>query len=56
MVKASFPLEIFIFFSWHFGHVEKWLNKKAKIDFKIYDFIGWTTNNHHTHITQYIKS
>ena len=24
-----------------FGHVEKWLDKKAKVNFKIYDVINW---------------
>ena len=34
-----------------FGHVEKWLDKKAKIIFKIYDAINWETKDHNTHIT-----
>ena len=38
-----------------FGHVEKRLDKKAKINFKIYDVTDWTTNYYNTHITQYLK-
>ena len=29
----------------HFGYVEKWLDKKAKINFKIYNITNWETNN-----------
>ena len=28
-----------------FGHVRKWLDKKAKVNFKIYNVIAWETNN-----------
>ena len=37
MIKAFFVLEIFIFLSWLFGYVEKRLDKKAMVNFKIYD-------------------
>ena len=37
------------------GHVEKRLDKKALINFKIYDIKDWTTINYNTHITQYLK-
>ena len=38
-----------------FNHVEKWLSKKAKDNFKINDVINWETNNYNTHIPQYLK-
>ena len=28
----------------YFDHVGKWLQKKAKVKFKIYDITDWTTN------------
>ena len=52
-VKALFVLEIFTFLSQLFGYVEKRLDKKAMVDFKISDAIDWTTNNYNTHIAQY---
>ena len=42
MLKALLVLEIFKFLSWLFGYVEKRLDKKAKVNFKNYDVIGWT--------------
>ena len=39
--KALFIFEIFTFLSWLFGHVEKQLDKKAKVNFKIYDVTDW---------------
>ena len=41
--------------SWLFGHVEKRLDSKYKVDFKIYDTTTWKTNNDNTHIAQYLK-
>ena len=38
-----------------FGHVGKWLDKKTKVNFKIYDLPAWETNNYNTHIGQYLK-
>ena len=29
-----------------FGHREKWLDRKAKVNFKIYDVTNWETNNY----------
>ena len=55
MLKALFVLEIFKFFFWCFGYVEKRLHKKAKVNFKIYDVTDWTTNNYNTDIVQYLK-
>ena len=37
MLKAVFVFEIFYFFmSWLFGYVEKRLDKKAMVNFKVY--------------------
>ena len=36
-----------------FGYVGKWFDKKAMVNFKIYDVIGLTTNNYNPHIVQY---
>ena len=44
------------FLSRFFDSVEKQLNKKPKLDVKIYDVTGWTANNCNTHITQYRKT
>ena len=56
MLKALFVLEIFRFLSRLFDSIEKQLNKKPKLDVKIYDVTGWTANNYNTHITQYLKT
>ena len=37
MLKALFVLKIFNFLSWLFGHVGKWLDKKPKVNPKMYD-------------------
>ena len=46
---------MFTFLSWLFGYVEERLNKKAKVNFKIYNVTDWTTNTYNTHIAQYLK-
>ena len=46
---------IFKFLFWHFGHVKKWFDYKAKVNFKIYDTINWEINYYNIHITQYLK-
>ena len=56
ILKALFILKIFEFLSWHFGHVEKWLDKKDKINFEIYDVTAWLTKNYNTHIAQYLTN
>ena len=38
--KALLVLKIFTFLSRLFDHVGKWLDEKAKLDFKIYDNTG----------------
>ena len=55
ILKAFFVLEKLTSLSWLFGYVEKRLDKKAKINCKIYDFTDWTKNNQNTHIIQYLK-
>ena len=35
-----------------FGHVGKRLDKKTKINIKIYDNTTWKTNSYNTHIAQ----
>ena len=37
MLKALFVPEIFRFLSWNFGYVEKRIDKKVVVNFKIYD-------------------
>ena len=44
MLKAFFVLEIIIFLSRLIGFVERRLDKKTKVNFKIHDFADWTTN------------
>ena len=34
------------------GHAEKWLNKKAEVNFKIYDVIDWEANIYSTLISR----
>ena len=44
ILKSLFVLEIFKFLSWLFGYVEERLDKKTKVNFKVYDITDWTTN------------
>ena len=44
--KALFVCEVFKFLSWLLGNVEKRLDKKAKVNFKIYDVIDGTANHY----------
>ena len=44
------------FLSWLFGLVEKRLDKKAMVNFKIYDITNWTTNNCNTYLPNVSKS
>ena len=55
ILKAAFVLEVFTFLFWLFAYVEKRLDEKAMVNFKIYDAKQWTTNNYNTHITQYLN-
>ena len=55
ILKALLVLEICKFLSWLFGYVEKRFDKKAMINFNIYDVTDWITNNYNTHFTQYLE-
>ena len=55
ILKALFVLKIFTFFSRLFGHVGKFLDKKTKVDFKIYDVTDWAANHYNTHIVQHLE-
>ena len=56
MLKVLVVLEISTcIFVLNFGNVEKRLDKKAKVNFKIYDITDWTTNNCNTHIAQLLR-
>ena len=62
IMKSAFsPLKLFSFsrylnfLSWLFGHVEKQLDEKYKVNFKIYDITTWETNNCNARIAQYLK-
>ena len=55
MSKALFPLEILRLLPLLFGYVKKWLDKKAKVNFKIYDVTDWTTNIYNIYNVQYLK-
>ena len=54
-LKALFVLKTFKFLSCLFGHVQKRLDYKDKINFEIYDVTAWLTNNCNAHIVQYLK-
>ena len=53
MLEALFVLEIFIFFSWSFGYIDKLLDKKA--NFKTHDVADYNMCIYDTHIIQYLK-
>ena len=55
MLKTFFILEIFTCFSWLFHYAEKRFDKKAKVNFEIYDVTDPPINNYNKHITQYLK-
>ena len=55
MSKTAFDLEIFTFLFWLFGYVEKQLDEKAMVNFKVDDDADWITNNYNTHIVQYLR-
>ena len=55
MLITLFVLEIFAFLSCYFGYVGKLIDKKAMVNFKVFEVIDWTTNNKNIHIAQYLK-
>ena len=52
-LKALFILLNFC--PYFFGYVEKRLDKKAKVNFKIYSVKSWETNNSNPHVAQYLN-
>ena len=52
VLEALSILKIFELLSWLSDHVGKWLDKKAKVNFKIYDITNWQKNNYSTRIVQ----
>ena len=56
MSKALFVLELSTFLSWIFGYVEKWLDKKVIVNFKIYNVLNYIRNNHNTHSSNISRS
>ena len=51
MLKGVFVFKMFKLLSWRFCHVGERLDKKAKVNFKIYDITDWETNNYNAYIT-----
>ena len=49
-LKTLFVVKVFEFSSSLFGHIEKRLDKKAKVIFKNCDVINWETNYYKIHI------
>ena len=54
-LKALLVLKIFKLLSWIFGHVEKRLDEKDKVNFKTYNITTWLISNCNTHIDQYLQ-
>ena len=53
--KLFLFLRFLSFYTDFFGHVGKRLDKKAEVNFEIYDVTTWGTSNYNTHIAQYLK-
>ena len=51
-LNALFVLKVFEFLSWLFSHVEKRLDWKDEVNFKIDDVTTWLTNNCNPHIAR----
>ena len=47
---------IFKFLFSVFGHLEKRLDQKEKVNFKFCDVKTWEKNNYNTHIAEYLSS
>ena len=56
ILKALSVFEIFKFVSRLFRYVEKQLDVKAEVNFKIYDVTERTTNNYNTCISNILRS
>ena len=51
--------KLFSFLRFHFcldffGYIKKWLDKKAKVNFEIYDVTNLNTNNYNKSIVRYL--
>ena len=55
-LKALFVLDILQFMFLIFSQVGKRPDKKAKMNFKLYDVTKWITNSYNTHIAQYLQT
>ena len=55
ILKVLFLLKVFKFLFNHFGDVEKGLDWKPKVYFKMYDVKTLETNNCNASIDQYLK-
>ena len=55
ILKALFVLKIFTFLSLLFGHVEKRIDKKDKVNFKFYDVASWLTKTILIHLLRNIS-
>ena len=55
ILKAFFLLRYLNFCPDFFVHVEKQLDKKAKVDVKTYDVTTCDTNDYKKHIATYLK-
>ena len=55
ILKTFFILVVLTFLCYPFGYVEKELDKKAKVNFKISDVTDWTTNNYKPHTVSCLK-
>ena len=55
-VKSSFRSQDIYKFGLNFWFAGKRLDKKATVNFKIYDVAAWTANNYNAHIGQCIKN
>ena len=54
-LKIIFVLEIIQFLVWIFVHVGKRFDRKANVNFKIYDVTNWITINYSTYIARFLK-
>ena len=55
VLKVLFVFDIIIFLLCLFGYVEKRLDKKTMVNYKIYDVTDWSTNNCNIEVAQYLK-
>ena len=55
ILKSLFLFKMFRICPDFFGHVRKWLDKKAKVNFQIYDVATWEKSNYNTYIAQHLK-